>query len=186
MKPYLLLAGAFLLTAPMAVAQTKTTKAAKSTKAVTSKAAPAATVVAVTTAAPAIPAAQRQAVETLLTTMQVEATTNAALGQTLTMQLDSNPQLKAVEPEMREFFAKYMSWPAIKEDLVQLYAREFTTAELTDLNQFYQTPTGQKYISKQSTLMQEGILIAQRRVAAHVPELQQLIMQKLGDTPASE
>ncbi|UOR05825.1 DUF2059 domain-containing protein [Hymenobacter aerilatus] len=182
MKHYIvLLACGLLLTAPAAVAQTKSAKG-KTTK----PAAAATTPVPAPVAAEPIPAAQRQAAETLFGTMQMDKNMTTMMEQMLDMQVKQNPQLQTVEPEMRAFFNKYMSWTALREDMVQVYAREFTASELQDLNRFYQTPTGQKYISKQTSLMQEGMLIAQRRVQEHMPELQQTIMQKLGQGQSTE
>ena len=155
----LLLVAGGLLTAP-AVAQTT-----------------AATPTAATTTP--LTAAQRRAAETLLTTMQADKVLADAIDQTLAMQLRQNPQLQAVEPEMRAFFSKYMGWTAIKEDLVQLYAREFTPAELADINRFYQSPTGQKFVSKQSALLQQSMLIGQQRVQEHLPELKEAVDAKL-------
>ena len=166
MKPLLLLlAAGCLLTAPAAVAQTT--------------APPAATLAPATT----LTAAQRRAAETLLTTMQADKMLADAINQTLAIQLQQNPQLQAVEPEMRAFFSKYMGWTAIKEDLVQLYAHEFTPAELADINRFYQSPTGQKFVSKQTTLMQQSMLVGQRRVQEHLPELKAAVDAKLKAAP---
>lgn len=161
MKTYLLLACGLLLTAPAALAQTKPATAA-----------------AASTAAP-VTAAQRQAAEALLTTMQVDKTIATAVDQMMTLQMQQNPQLQTVEPEMRAFMNKYMSWAAVKDDMIQLYAREFTTAELNNMKQFFQSPTGQKFIGKQSSMMQESMLIGQRRVQEHLPELEQAISGKL-------
>ncbi|MCR5889077.1 DUF2059 domain-containing protein [Hymenobacter sp. J193] len=162
-KSGLLLAATLLLTAPAALAQT--TPAAPT--------APAAS-------APApVSAGQRKAAESLLEVMQSEKTTDQAINQMLTMQVEQNPNLKKVEPEMRAFMAKYMSWSSLKEEMVQLYAREFSEKELKELTKFYQSTTGQKFVSKQNMLLQSSMLLGQRRVQENLPELQRMIEEKM-------
>ncbi|QDA61210.1 DUF2059 domain-containing protein [Hymenobacter jejuensis] len=158
-KNLFVLAASLLLAAPAALAQTTATPAVSATTAVS--------------------AGQRKAAEELLTNMKAEANINSAVDQMLTMQIQQRPEMKAVEPEMRSFLTKYMSWPVIKDDMVALYAREFTEKELRDINKFYQTPAGQKFVSKQSTLMQAGMEIGQRRVQENLPELQKMIETKM-------
>lgn len=158
MKHLLVFAAGLLLAAPAASAQSA---------AVT------------TTAAAPVPAAQRQAAEELLRAMQMEQTATTALDQMMAAQLIQRPELKAVEPEMRSFLDKYMSWAALKDDLADLYAREFSAKELKELRKFYASPTGQKFTGKQGPLMAAGIALGQRRMQEHLPELQQSIAQKL-------
>lgn len=165
----IVLAGVFFL-APAVNAQT------------TPAAAPAAVA---PTAAPLAPGL-RKAAEQLLEALQMEKTTNQAINQMLSMQVQQRPDLKVVEPEMRAFMTKYMNWSTLKEDMVQLYAREFTEKELRDLTKFYQTATGQKYVSKQSTLIQAGMEIGQQRVRENLPELQRTIEAKMKAQQALE
>ncbi|WP_165822165.1 DUF2059 domain-containing protein [Hymenobacter edaphi] len=162
MKHLLALAAGLLLAAPAASAQATATPSA----------AP------VTPVAPA----QRKAAEELLVAMQMEQTATNALDQMVTAQMIQRPELKAVEPEMRGFLHKYMSWAALKDDMADLYAREFSEKELKDLRKFYTSPTGQKFTGKQSQLMAAGMALGQRRMQEHLPELQKSIEDKLSRT----
>lgn len=130
-------------------------------------------------AARPVPAAQRKAAEELLVAMRMEQTATNALNQMVTAQLIQRPELKAVEPEMRGFLNKYMSWASIKDDMADLYAREFSEKELKDLKKFYASSTGQRFIGRQSQLMVAGMELGQRRMQEHLPELQQSIERKL-------
>ncbi|WP_165903873.1 DUF2059 domain-containing protein [Hymenobacter gummosus] len=161
MKHLLVLAAGLLLAAPAASAQ--------STAATSSSAAP-------------VSEGQRKAAEELLTVMQMEQTTNNALDQMLTAQLTQRPELKVVEPEMRSFLTKYMSWNSLRSDMVDLYAQRFTEKELKELKKFYGSTTGQKFVGQQSSLMAAGIEIGQRRMQEHMPELQQSIEAKMKST----
>ncbi|TGE15175.1 DUF2059 domain-containing protein [Hymenobacter elongatus] len=123
--------------------------------------------------------AQRKAAAVFLSTMQVEKTLDAAVDQMMTMQIKQRPEIKSLEPEMRAFTAKYMSWASLKEDMISLYATEFTEKELKELTKFYETPVGQKFVGKQSVLMQAGMELGQRRVQENLPELQRTIEAKM-------
>ncbi|KUG06984.1 hypothetical protein ASU33_06595 [Solirubrum puertoriconensis] len=163
MKQLLILAAGLVLAAPAALAQT-TAPAPSST------------------ATAAVSAGQRKAAEDLMLAMQMEKNTNSALDQMLTAQLTQRPELKPVEPEMRNFLTKYMGWASLKEDMVQLYASEFSEKELKDLTKFYSSSTGQKFIGKQSALMIAGMELSQRRMQENLPELQRSIEAKMKTT----
>lgn len=162
MRHLLILAAGLLLAAPAATAQSAVPAAGNAPE----------------TPAP-VPAAQRKAAEELLIAMQMEQTATRALDQMVAAQLMQRPELKTVEPEMRGFLNKYMSWAALKDDMADLYAREFTEKELKDLRKFYASTTGQKFIGRQSQLMVAGMELGQRRMQEHLPELQQSIERKL-------
>ncbi len=120
-----------------------------------------------------------KAAETLLLTMGSPKTIDDNLQQMLTMQMEQVPAMKAAELEVRSFFSKYMNWDAIKGDLIKLYMDEFTEKELKDMNTFYQTPTGKKLATKQSTITMKSAQIGQAKVEPHMMELQQAIQQKM-------
>jgi hypothetical protein len=130
-------------------------------------------------AATPVSASHRKAAEELLATTGSEKNMAEMTSRMLDAQLEQRPEMKPVEPEMRAFINKYMSWQSIKDDLVQLYAQEFSEKELKELNKFYQTPVGRKTIQKMPMLMQAGMEIGQKRVQEHLPELQKSIADKL-------
>ncbi|MDU0371222.1 DUF2059 domain-containing protein [Hymenobacter endophyticus] len=124
-------------------------------------------------------AGQRKAAEELLAASNSEKNLTESIDRMLASQIEQNPGMKAVEPEMRAYINKYMSWSAMKEDMVQLYAHEFTEKELKELAKFYQTPIGRKTIDKMPQLMAASMEIGQRRMQEHLPELQQAIAEKM-------
>ncbi|UYZ63434.1 DUF2059 domain-containing protein [Hymenobacter weizhouensis] len=158
MKHGIILAAALLLAAPAATAQSTTAAAAP---------------------AASLSAGHRKAAEDLLQASNAEKNMAESIDRILTMQTTQNPALKTVEPEMRAYLNKYMGWSVMKEDLVQLYAREFTEKELKELTKFYQTPVGRKTMEKMPQLLQAGMEIGQRRTQEHLPELQQAIAEKM-------
>jgi hypothetical protein len=102
----------------------------------------------------------------------------AAIDQMLAMQIKQNPAIAPYETEMKSFLKKYMSWAGLKDDMIKIYADEFTEAELGELSAFYQTPLGKKTLQKMPTLMAKGAELGQRRVQEHLPELTAAISEK--------
>jgi hypothetical protein len=121
---------------------------------------------------------QRQLAEALLGTIYSEDSFNKVIDQVLVAQLKAHPEVQPYENEMRTFLSKYMSWAALKPDLAEVYAREFTEPELRELLRFYQSPTGKKAATKIPTLMQMGMEIGQRHVKDHMHELQKIFQEK--------
>jgi hypothetical protein len=121
---------------------------------------------------------QRQVAETLLGTIYSEESFNKVIDQVLVAQLKAHPEVQPYENELRTFLSKYMSWAALKPDLAEVYAREFTEPELRELLRFYQSPVGKKAATKIPALMQMGMEIGQRHVKDHMPELQKLLQDK--------
>ncbi len=66
---------------------------------------------------------------------------------------------------LTEWFEQEIKWEEIKPKVVELYMKEFTEAELKELNAFYRTPIGSKAISKIPAIMQQGSLIGQQYAA---------------------
>jgi hypothetical protein len=123
---------------------------------------------------------QRQAAAALLATIYSDGAFDQMIEQVLVTQLKSHPEAKPYEDEMRAFFKKYMSWSSLKGEMAEIYAREYTEAELLDIKRFYESPTGRKAAAKMPMLMQKGMELGQRRVQEHLPELQKSIADKIG------
>jgi hypothetical protein len=95
------------------------------------------------------------------------------------MQIQANPQLKAIEPTIQAFFDKYMGWEAQKGDIAALYAKNYTTEELQELSKFYQTPLGQKTVQLMPQLAAAGAKIGQSKMMQHMPEMKAMIEAEL-------
>lgn len=89
--------------------------------------------------------------------------------------LGYNATVKDLPPEMQKaglaFGAKYLTWDAIKEDVIKLHMESFTEEELKDITAFYRTPTGKKSISLMPTLLAKNVEIVQQKLAEHRDEL---------------
>jgi uncharacterized protein len=102
---------------------------------------------------------------------------NSSIDVMLKGQVQANPQLASKEPQMRAFFAKYLSWESLKEDFLKIYMEAFTEAELTQLIAFYETPVGKKTLSVMPTLMEKGSQLGISRVQEHIAELQKAVQE---------
>ncbi|WP_345164461.1 DUF2059 domain-containing protein [Nibribacter koreensis] len=122
-----------------------------------------------------------KAAESLLLIMDTPKTIDTNLQQMLTLQIDQMPVMKEAEVEVRSFFAKYMSWNALKEDMIKMYMEEFTEKELKDMTTFFKTPTGKKLAAKQSTLTMRGAQLGQSKIQPHLPELEEILRKKMQD-----
>src|SRR5215211_4572594 len=131
-------------------------------------------------AARADEASHRAAAESLLTNMDMDKLMSQSVDQMLQMQVQQNPAIAPYQTQMKTFLAKYMSWAAMKDDMVKIYVAEFSEPELKELNAFYQTPLGKKTVQRMPTLLAKGAEIGQKRVQEHLPELQAAIQSQAG------
>ena len=116
---------------------------------------------------------------TLLATMNMRESYEGMIKRITQMQIQSNPQLKAIEPTIEAFFTKYMGWDAQRGDIAALYAKNYTADELKELNKFYQTPLGQKTVQIMPQLAAAGAQIGQSRMMKHMPEMKAMIETEL-------
>ena len=60
---------------------------------------------------------------TLLATMNMKESYEGMIKRITQMQIEANPELKAIEPAIKAFFTKFMGWEAQKGDIAALYAK---------------------------------------------------------------
>ncbi len=134
--------------------------------------------------APADETTHRASAEALLNNMEMDKLMSQSIDQMLQMQVQQNPAIAPYQAQMKTFLSKYVSWPAMKDDMVRIYVAEFTEPELKELNAFYQTPLGKKTVQKMPTLLAKGAELGQKRVQEHLPELQAAIQSEAGPKKA--
>ncbi|HET7233444.1 MAG TPA: DUF2059 domain-containing protein [Longimicrobium sp.] len=145
--------------------------------------------VALASAAVAVPARaqasaeQRAAATELLMAMRVPDLLQSSMQTMLDTQLRAAPELAGVQDVMREFVARYVSWEALREQYVEIYARTFTEEELREMTDFYRSDVGQKLARATPRLMAEATAAGERAVQQHRPELEQMIRARLTQPP---
>lgn len=59
-------------------------------------------------------------------------------------QIAAQPELAEHREKLLEFYRGAFGFAALKDDFVEIYAKEFTEAELRELTRMYNTPVGKK------------------------------------------
>jgi hypothetical protein len=118
---------------------------------------------------------QRAAIKELFQVMDLPKTMQSSMDQMLDVQIKTRPGLKAYRDVMRKFLAKHLSYEALENDLISLYAKEFTENEIKEMTAFYKTPVGKKVIKSMPTLLAKGAQLGAARVQANQEELKKMI-----------
>ena len=116
-----------------------------------------------------------QAARKLMVTMDMEEQHRLAVSSLVEMQVKGNAQLQPYRKQMTEFFNKYLSWQNIREDVIKIYAQEFTAEELRELDRFYSTPVGRKAAVKTALVTTRVAALSQQRLQKRLPELYTMI-----------
>lgn len=119
--------------------------------------------------------AEIAAADELFKAMDLETVFSASIQRTVDMQIKQNPAIAPYRQVMLDFFAKYMSWASLKDDMAQIYMDEFSIDEIKELTAFYKTPVGHKVAQRLPELMGKGAEVGMRKVQQHMGELQQAI-----------
>ncbi len=94
----------------------------------------------------------------------------------------SSPEAKAKAidgaTEIYDLIGKELNWNAIKGDYIALYAGTFTEEELQGVIDFYKSDAGKAFVKKQPELMKKSMELNQAKMAAIMPKIQHMIMQK--------
>jgi hypothetical protein len=138
-------------------------------------------------ARPTIGPSHRAAAAELLVVTETERQIREGIASAFDLQVRANPLLGPFRDVMQRYADKYLDWATMQPELVDVYTSTFSEAELRDMIAFYRTPTGRKVVRLLPEVTARAQQVAERRVAAHVDELQQMIQQRaveLQRTPA--
>ncbi|WP_146910308.1 DUF2059 domain-containing protein [Arenimonas daejeonensis] len=111
----------------------------------------------------------------LLDVMKADASMQAMMNAMLDAEMQQKPELVPYRKVMTDFFAKYMSYAVLRDDLVAIYASEFTAEELRAAREFYATPAGSKFLEVTPRLIQMSADLGVRRVQENLPELKAMV-----------
>lgn len=120
---------------------------------------------------------KKELAEDLLMTMNMPNILKQSINKELDAQIRQNNKLKKYRTVMQEFLYKHMSWEGLGDALIDMYAAEFTEAELRDLIAFYRTPTGRKSVEKMQLLTNRTAEIGAFRIQQNMGELEQLLRE---------
>ncbi|WP_461481048.1 DUF2059 domain-containing protein [Porticoccus sp.] len=125
--------------------------------------------------APGFADPEREAARGLLESIHAEQVMNDMIQRALVVELENNPALAPYQGVFKAFYDQYLSYPAISEQLIDLYTEAFTLEEIQQITAFYQTPAGAKAMRLSPELFQKGMQIGQRNVAENIDVLQRMI-----------
>ena len=87
-------------------------------------------------------------------------------------QIAAQPELAAHRDKLLDFYRGILGFEALKEDLVNIYVREFTEAELRELIRFCGTPVGQKTVALNVRIIPEFAELLERKVREKAAAMQ--------------
>ena len=107
----------------------------------------------------------------LFDVMEMKKLYEDTVDEALKAQLAANPSLAEKEKQMRKFFEKYISFEALKDDLIKIYCKYYTDEDIKGLIAFYKTPLGKKVLKQTPQIASESMLIGQKAVQDNMAEL---------------
>lgn len=122
---------------------------------------------------------RQKAAAELLDLLHVQENTHASIQTMIDGMISQNPALGDVRDVLVDFMDKYMTWDKLRPEYIRMYAQAFTEPELHQMIAFYKTPTGQKTVKMMPQLFRQGAELGQRLIQPHIPELRQMIMERM-------
>jgi hypothetical protein len=115
----------------------------------------------------------------LVDALNVQKVLDRSMENMLRMQTEQNPAMMQFADIMRAFFARYVTWNALRDSYAQIYADLFSASDLRELVAFYRSPIGRRLADATPELTERGSNLGREAVQAHLPELQAQIMARL-------
>jgi hypothetical protein len=130
-------------------------------------------------------ATHREAVRQLMTVTHVQELTEQSVDAMMKGQLQAMPQLAPFASILETFYREQMAWTTLEPEYTQLYLEVFTEAEIREMIAFYQTPLGQKLLTKMPVLMTKSNELMSRRLQTAMPQLMQRLQAAMEKRPPS-
>ncbi len=92
------------------------------------------------------------------------------------------PIYEKYRDKLRVLLAQQMNWQDIKAPIINAYAQVYTKEEVEQLIRFYQSPLGQKTLTKMPELMQvsmQVMRVTSKKLLPKMQELQQDLAEEL-------
>jgi hypothetical protein len=118
-------------------------------------------------------ATHHAAVKQLLAVSHIREITEQTIDTMLKQQVQETPDLAPYQKILSDFYREVLNWNTLEPEYTRLYMEVFTEAEVREMITFYQTPLGQKLLTKMPLLMTKSNELASRRVQAAMPQLMQ-------------
>jgi uncharacterized protein len=94
--------------------------------------------------------------------------------------------LDAAQDKIEALVLEALGWDAMKQEYGRLYGDAFSEEELDGMIAFYKSSAGKSMVSKTPALMARASEIAQDRMAAVIPQLQEMMRKFAADVLPAE
>ncbi|MBU8934360.1 MAG: DUF2059 domain-containing protein [candidate division Zixibacteria bacterium] len=86
---------------------------------------------------------------------------------------------QAMQKEMMDWMSGFFSWEQLREQYADIYVEVFTEGELKELIEFYQSPIGQKFLSKMPDIIQKSMELTQTVALDMWPEFNERLQKRI-------
>ncbi|MFH0916572.1 MAG: DUF2059 domain-containing protein [bacterium] len=134
-------------------------------------------------AIPPADSARPEAIERLFVAADLERLYVQTIEAGTAAQFRANPALAPYADLLRAFTLRYISYDAMKPDLIRLYRETFSESEVEELIRFYQSDFGRWFTTRMAPLGVRSSEMATERIRVHLPELTAEIMARATAPP---
>jgi len=130
-----------------------------------------------------------RAAERFLVVTDAEKMMNEQMDQVLQAQLRRSPTMAQLLAPQQAIMRKYMTYEAVKPDLIKAYTATYSEGELNQLIAFYQTDLGRMMRERTPKVVELTRAAAEARMKAAEPELREAISRSITSqfsNPASD
>jgi hypothetical protein len=130
-----------------------------------------------------------RAAERFLVVTDAEKMMNEQMDQVLQAQLRRSPTMAQLLAPQQAIMRKYMTYEAVKPDLIKAYTATYSEGELNQLIAFYQTELGRMMRERTPKVVELTRAAAEARMKAAEPELREAISRSITSqfsNPASD
>jgi hypothetical protein len=126
-------------------------------------------------------ASHARAAERLLSMSGTEKAVQAQTEQSLQSEIKANPAIASQLSAMHAIAQKYVSYAAIKPDLIKAYTAIYTENELDQIIAFYQTDLGKMMLDRAPKVLALTTAASMARVQAARPEMEEAVRKLMSE-----
>ena len=115
--------------------------------------------------------AKIQAANAMIDRSGVAAHWNQMIDEQLDKMIKEDPALAPYKGVYLKYLHKYLTFDTARPGLVKMFAKDFTTEELNQLERHYQTPAGKKAAKMMPKIFAQGVAVGEKVAEVHRPEL---------------
>jgi tetratricopeptide (TPR) repeat protein len=120
-------------------------------------------------------AGRRQAAEDLARLVYAAESGDDIAGTLADIRIQASPELAPYREPLLAWIRNLASWDALGAQMIDLYASQFTEAELRDIMAFYRTPTGQKVLKRVPAMLSGATGVGLALIQNRQGELEEIV-----------